>query len=74
MLNFDLAKTEAGKELINMGLIDGLEKGEIKGKREGELKGKIDLLENLHLYGIISKEQYESMVAPLREHLKLLVQ
>ncbi|WP_207687517.1 DUF2887 domain-containing protein [Desulfonema limicola] len=35
MMNFDLAKTEAGKELINMGLIDGLEKGEKKGLQKG---------------------------------------
>jgi len=45
-----------------------------EGEIKGELKGKIDLLENFLLFGTISKEQYETMVAPLREKLKALSQ
>ncbi|MDM8535783.1 DUF2887 domain-containing protein [Desulfobacterales bacterium HSG17] len=40
MLDFDLAKTEAGKELINMGLIEGLEKGEKKERKKERKKEK----------------------------------
>jgi len=42
MLNFDLTKTEAGKELINMGLIDGLGKGEKRGEKKGKKKGLVE--------------------------------
>ncbi|QTA79728.1 Uncharacterized protein dnl_20050 [Desulfonema limicola] len=44
MLNFDLAETKAGKELINMGLIEGLEKGEKKGEKKGRLQKARELL------------------------------
>ncbi|MCP4689751.1 MAG: hypothetical protein GY859_16990 [Desulfobacterales bacterium] len=42
----------------------------IEGKIEGKIKGKIETLESLHAEGILSKEQYEQKVAPLRLELK----
>ncbi len=35
----------------------------------GKIKGKIETLENLCLYGILPKKQFEKMVAPLRREL-----
>jgi len=43
--------------------------GKIQGKTEGKIEGKIEILENLYIQGILSKERFEEMVAPLRKKL-----
>ena len=53
---------------------EGKAAGEIKGKAEGKLEGKLEMLENLYIFGIISKEQYEKMMIPLREELRTVTQ
>ena len=40
MLNLNLEKTKAGKELVSMGVEIGEKKGKKEGKKEGEKKGK----------------------------------
>ncbi len=44
-------------------------KSEAKGEIKGEIKGQIKLLEGLHAEGLLSKEQFEKKVAPLRQEL-----
>ncbi len=44
-------------------------KSEMKGKTEG----KIETLEGLHAEGILSMEQFEKNVAPLRRELKKIL-
>ncbi len=69
-VNKTMIETTISEHFFNKGKMEG----KLEGKLEGEIKGKIDLLENLRLYGTISKDQYESMVTPLREQLKALSQ
>ncbi len=38
-------------------------------QHESEIKGKIELLENLYIQGILTKELFEEMVKPLRYEL-----
>jgi flagellar biosynthesis/type III secretory pathway protein FliH len=59
------------------GKIEGERKGKIKGKIEGERKGKIEgkieLLENLFITGVLTKEQFEKMALPLRRELNRIL-
>ncbi len=45
---------------------EGKMEGKIEGKIEGEIKGKISLLEALFQQAILTKEQFEQMIDPLR--------
>ncbi len=64
------AKGEARGEA--RGEAKGEARGEAKGEAKGKIRGKIELLENMCLFGTISKQQFESMVGPLREELDAL--
>ncbi len=48
--------------------------GKAVGKAEGKAEGKLEMLENLYIFGIISKDQYEKMTVPLREELRTVTQ
>jgi hypothetical protein len=52
------------------GVNEGMTKGLIKGKVEGKLEGQIQMLENLYVTGILSQEQYDRMIQPLRKQLQ----
>ena len=41
-----------------------------EGKLEGKIEGQIQILDDLFLSGILNREQYESMVQPLRKQLQ----
>ncbi len=60
-------------EGIRKGEIEGIRKGNIEGIRKGNIEGKIELLEKFFLDGVLSKKQFENVVAPLREQLKNLI-
>jgi len=57
-----------------VGEIRGKAEGKLEGKAEGKLEGKLEMLENLYIFGIISKDQYEKMTVPLREELRNVTQ
>jgi len=40
---------------------------------EGEIKGQIKILESLYLSAVLSKEQFEKMVDPLRKQLEKIL-
>jgi hypothetical protein len=44
--------------------------GKMEGVIEGEIKGQIKILESLYLSTVLSKEQFEMMVDPLRKQLE----
>jgi hypothetical protein len=48
--------------------------GEKRGVEIGEKRGEIKTLEGLHAEGVLSKEQFEKKVAPLRRELKELLE
>ena len=44
--------------------------GKMEGKMEGVIEGQIKILESLYLSAVLSKEQFEKMVDPLRKQLE----
>jgi hypothetical protein len=52
------------------GRIEGMNEGMIKGMIKGKLEGQIQTLENLYVSGILNRDQFESMVQPLRKQLQ----
>ncbi len=66
--------TTISEHIFNEGKAEGKAEGKLEGKAEGKLEGKLEMLENLYLFGIISKEQYEKMTVPLREQLRSVTQ
>ena len=52
------------------GRTEGMKKGITKGMVKGKLEGQIETLENLYLSGILNREQYESMIQPVRKRLQ----
>ncbi len=51
------------------GKAQGEAQGEAKGKAEGEVNGQIKMLDMFHQLGLISDEQYQLMMHPLRQKL-----
>ncbi len=52
---------------------EGEVKGEARGEARGEVKGQITILETLYQIGILSEEQFQRMIRPLRQKLAELV-
>ena len=50
----------------------GVKKGEKRGEKRGETKGEINTLKKLYRQKILTKEQYERRVKPLRKQLESL--
>ncbi len=87
-VRIDMIATTISEHIFNQGEIKGKIEGEIKGKIEGEIKGKIEgeikgkiegktegkieLLENQFSMGILTREQFEKMMDPLRLQLRKL--
>jgi hypothetical protein len=68
-VKMDMIATTISEHIFNQGEI----KGKIKGKVKGKVEGKIELLENLFLQKILTREQFEKAVEPLRLKLKELM-
>ncbi|MBF0119029.1 MAG: hypothetical protein HQK79_09345 [Desulfobacterales bacterium] len=78
----EFVETTISEHIYNQGLIEGeargkakgeargKAKGEARGEAKGEVRGEITLLENLYRQGILSNEQFEKMVKPLRDKLE----
>ncbi|MEI6262671.1 MAG: hypothetical protein WCR46_22570, partial [Deltaproteobacteria bacterium] len=47
--------------------------GKMEGEIKGEIKGQIKMLESLYLSAVLSKEQFEKMVDPLRKQLEKIL-
>ena len=66
----DVIRKEVRMEFIATTITEHIRhQSEIQGKTEGKIEGKIEILENLYIQGILSKERFEEMVAPLRKKL-----
>jgi hypothetical protein len=61
-----LVATTISEHIRNEGKLEG----KIEGKLEGKIEGQIQILDDLFLSGILNREQYESMVQPLRKQLQ----
>ena len=68
-VKMDIIETTITEHIFNQGEIGGIAKGKIEGKVEGKIEGKIELLEKLFLDGVLSGEQFENAIAPLRAQL-----
>ena len=53
--------------------LKGERKGQLEGELKGQLKGKIETLETLYAESILSHEEFEQRVTPLRQELKKLL-
>ncbi len=62
--------TTISEHIWNEGKIEGKMEGKMEGVIEGEIKGQIKILESLYLSTVLSKEQFEMMVDPLRKQLE----
>jgi len=65
-------KTKWLKEGEKKGEKKGVKKGEKRGEKRGETKGEINTLKKLYRQKILTKEQYERRVKPLRKQLESL--
>ena len=73
-VNMSFAATTISEYIRNEGKIEGkiegLIEGEIKGEIKGQIEGQIKILESLYLTAVLSRDQFEMMVDPLRMQLK----
>jgi hypothetical protein len=53
---------------------EGEVKGRAEGEAKGEVKGQIKLLEMLYQLGIVSEDQFQRMIEPLRQQLAKLTE
>jgi len=65
-VNMSYTATTISEHIWNEGKMEGVIEGEIKG----EIKGQIKILESLYISTVLSKEQFEMMVEPLRKQLE----
>ena len=76
-IKMEFVATTISEHIFHEGLLKGEAKGKAEGKAEGEAKGEakgqITLLETLYQNGILSEEQFQSMVQPLRQKLADIV-
>jgi len=69
--NMSMIATTITEHYKNEGIIKGKIEGKIEGINEGIIKGKVEgeisLLEKLFQQAVLTKEQFEQMIAPLRK-------
>ena len=85
----EVIETTISEHVFNQGVLHGIMRGKAEGKTEGkaegkaegEIRGKIESireqianLENLHNQGILSKQQTDMMLIPLRQKLNDLTE
>lgn len=51
------------------GIAEGIAQGETRGEAKGLLEGQIKMLDMFHQVGLVSDEQYQLMLQPLRQQL-----
>ncbi len=51
------------------GIAEGIAKGEARGEARGEIEGQIKMLDMFHQLGLVSDEQFQLMIQPLRQQL-----
>lgn len=69
-VRMEMIATTITEHIFNQGKIEGKTEGKTEGKIEGKTEGKIELLESMYAQGILTKEQFDNAVAPLRRELK----
>jgi len=84
-VNMEVIETTISEHVFNQGVLHGIMRGkaegEIRGKAEGEIRGEIKgireqiaNLESLHQQGVLSKQQTDLMIIPLRQKLNDLTE
>jgi len=88
-VGMEVIETTISEHVFNQGVLHGIMRGKAEGKTEGkaegkaegEIRGKIESireqianLENLHNQGILSKQQTDMMLIPLRQKLNDLTE
>ena len=84
-VNMEAIETTISEHIFNQGKyegkIEGRIEGEIRGETRGKIEGKIENigeqianLESLHEQGVLSKQQTDLMIIPLRQKLKELTE
>ena len=75
-VNMSFVATTIKEHYINIGEargeLRGEARGEVRGEARGVIKGKIENLEELHRFGIITSAQLAEMAAPLQRQLEEL--
>jgi flagellar biosynthesis/type III secretory pathway protein FliH len=73
-VNMSFTATTISEHIRNEGKIEGKLEGKLEGKIEGiiegEIKGQIKILEDLYFTKILTLEQFEMMINPLRNRLQ----
>jgi len=84
-VNMEVIETTISEHVFNQGKYVGYDLGKIEGKSEGkiegEIRGKIEVIreqianpESLHQQGVLSKQQTDLMIIPLRQRLDELTE
>jgi hypothetical protein len=80
-VGMEAIETTISEHIFNQGVIQGIAQGIVEGETRGEVKGKIENikeqianLESLHQQGVLSKQQTDLMIIPLRQKLSDLTE
>ncbi|QTA82231.1 Uncharacterized protein dnl_46080 [Desulfonema limicola] len=73
-VKMDMIATTISEHIFLEGKNKGRSEGKAEGKTEGKIEGKIEILENLFLQKILTREQFEKAIEPLRQQLKELME
>lgn len=68
----EFVATTISEHIFHEGVLKGKAEGKAEGEAKGQTKGQIELLEMLYQNGVLSEEQFQSMVRPLRQKLSEL--
>jgi flagellar biosynthesis/type III secretory pathway protein FliH len=67
-VNMSFAATTISEHIWNEGKVEG----KVEGKAEGKAEGKVEMIEEMYRVGILTKEQLEKMLEPLKQQLKAI--
>jgi hypothetical protein len=65
--------TTISEHYMNEGRIEGETMGEFRGEFRGIIMGKIEMMEELYRFSVLSKEQMEKIIEPLKAQLQDLL-
>jgi len=71
-VGMEVIETTISEHVFNQGVLHGILQGKAEGEIRGEIRGireQIANLESLHQQGVLSKQQTELMIIPLRQKL-----
>ena len=72
-VNMSFSATTISEHYVNDGRIEGETMGEFRGEFRGIIMGKIEMMEELYRFSVLSKEQMEKIIEPLKAQLQDLL-